>query len=279
VLQEPEMTDVAVIQMGSGPNKENNIKRALSFTAEALSKRSQFICLPEYFYFRGNLSTEAEISRIVEPVNGATVREFAVLAKKGKAYILLGSIYEKTRSKGRAYNTSVLIGPDGEVKAVYRKQHLFHLRMPGSPGGEIRESFLFNAGTKKVIVPVGPFMLGMTMCFEVRFPMLYEWYARRGVNLFTIPASFAHATGQAHWELLVRARAVETFSYVIAPDQTGLNAQGYRCWGQSMIVDPWGEILAQASNAKEEIIYASLDPKKPQRLRRMFPGFKPAFIN
>lgn len=265
------MMNTAVIQMNSGPDKESNIRRAIGFTREALAKKSRFVCLPEYFYFRGLLKTKDSLDRAIEPVNGPTVKLFAALAKEKKAHILLGSIYERARTPGRVYNTSVLLGPDGKVKAIYRKNNLFHVRLGG---GETREADVFDPGTAAALARVEDFGLGMTLCFDVRFPGLFEDYARRGADLFTIPSSFSSTTGKAHWELLVRARAVETFSYVLAPNQTGLNAGGLACWGQSLIVDPWGRILAQASNDKEEIIYARLDPQEPLRFRRMFPGYK-----
>ncbi len=262
---------VAVIQMSSGPDKENNINKALYFTRKALENKARFVCLPEYFYFRGPLKTKASVEQVVEPVNGPTVSAFAALGRKAKAHILLGSIYEKTRTKGRAYNTSVLLGPDGKVKATYRKNNLFHIRL--GPG-EIREADIFNPGIHTAMAIVEDFTLGMSLCFDVRFPGIYDHYARRGANLFTVPASFAYTTGKAHWELLVRARAVETFSYVLAPAQAGINSDGTQSWGQSLIVDPWGRILAQASNDKEEILYAGLDHRAPARFRRMFPGYK-----
>lgn len=257
--------------MDSGPDKKINIDRALALTREALTKKSELVCLPEYFYFRGPLKTANQLAGIAEPVDGSTVKIFAALAREKKVHILLGSIYEMPRRSGPVYNTSVLLGPDGAVKAAYRKKNLFHIRLPGS---EVREADTFASGKAGVIARVGDLTLGMALCFDVRFPKLFEDYARKGVNLFTIPASFAQTTGKAHWELLVRARAVETYSYVVAPNQIGKNAEGLPCWGQSLIVDPWGRVLAQASNDMEEIIYARLDAREPARFRRMFPGYK-----
>ncbi len=265
------MMKTAVIQMNSSADKIDNVRRALAFTKEAIEERAALICLPEYFYFRGSLATREEIARVVEPIDGPTVKLFSAVARKNKVYILLGSVYEQARDGMRAYNTSILIGPEGCVKAAYRKNNLFHLRLPRA---EICEKKLFYAGKKTAMVKAGPFILGMAVCFDVRFPLLFERYASRGANLFTVPAAFSYETGKAHWELLVRARAVETFSYVLAPNQTGLNAQGFPCWGQSLIVGPWGQILAQAGHDKEEVIYAVLDPKEPGRLRRMFPEYK-----
>ncbi|MEI6438050.1 MAG: nitrilase-related carbon-nitrogen hydrolase [Candidatus Omnitrophota bacterium] len=265
------MLQVAVIQMASGPDKEKNLSKAIELTVRALAKKAALVCLPEYFYYRGPLKTEKDRNMVFEPVNGPTVKKFAATARDGKAHILLGSIYEQSRVNGRAFNTSVLIGPDGKVQAVYRKNNLFHIRLGAK---ETREADVFLPGRTAAPTKVRGFTLGMTLCFDVRFPGLYEQYARRGVNLFTIPASFARTTGKAHWELLVRARAVETFSYVLAPAQVGCGADGTPSWGQSLIIDPWGRILARASNDREEILYARLDPAAPARFRRMFPGYK-----
>jgi deaminated glutathione amidase len=184
---------------------------------------------------------------------------------------LLGSIYEKILGQQKAYNTSVLIGPAGKVLATYRKMNLFHVRFPKK---EIRESQTFRSGTSLKVVPVGEFKLGMSVCFDVRFPKLYEACIRRGANVFSVPSAFAQMTGRAHWEVLLRARAVETLSYVLAPDQTGLDAEGVPCWGHSMIVDPWGRVVAGASQNREQIVFGDIDIATVQRTRQTFPNHK-----
>lgn len=262
---------VALVQLDSRHDKARNIQRALVLCEKALFEGATFVLLPEYFYFRGPLRSWEELAAIVEPVNGPTAQRFSVLAKKFRAHILLGSIYERVLASKKAYNTAVLIDPSGKVSATYRKQHLFHMRLSGY---EICEGRFLKPGRELTVVPVGEFRLGIAVCFDVRFPDIFERSAQKGANLFAIPASFSYTTGKAHWEMLVRTRAVETFSYVLAPNQTGVGAEGVRCWGHSMIVDPWGRILAEASANEEEIVCADIDFEETRKYRERFPGYK-----
>jgi predicted amidohydrolase len=157
------------------------------------------------------------------------------------------------------------------VLASYRKINLFHIRLPKT---EVREGRIFKPGTALKTVALEKFRLGMSLCFDVRFPGLYESLARRGANVLAVPSAFSRATGQAHWEVLLRARAMETLSYVLAPDQTGLNAEGLPCWGHSLIVDPWGQIVSCASRDKEEIVFGEIDISSVKKARGIFPNYK-----
>ncbi|MBF0122626.1 MAG: carbon-nitrogen hydrolase family protein [Candidatus Omnitrophica bacterium] len=262
---------VAIIQIDSRADKASNIKKALVLSEEAFSQGADFVLLPEFFSFRGPIKNLAYMGGIAEPVNGPTVRAFSVLAQRFRKHLLLGTIYERATTGRKAYNTSILISPDGKVAASYRKQNLFHMRLLGQ---ETREGKVFKAGHKLTVVPVGEFHVGIVVCFDLRFPDIFERCAKRGANLFVVPSSFAYVTGQAHWEVLLRARAIETFSYVVAPNQIGKNAEGVRCWGHSMVIDPWGKILVQASADQEEIVYADIEIAKVRKYRRLFPGYK-----
>jgi len=164
-----------------------------------------------------------------------------------------------------------LIGPSGKVLATYRKRNLFHVRLSNK---EICEGRLFKPGKDIKVVAVKEFKLGMSVCFDVRFSELYQASVRRGANVFAVPSAFAQTTGKAHWEVLLRARAIETLSYVLAPDQTGLSAQGVPCWGHSLIVDPWGQIVGQASQNKEEIVFGDIDISRVRKTRAIFPNHK-----
>ena len=262
---------VALIQLDSRADKVRNIEKSLAFSEEAFSKGAAFVLLPEYFSFRGPIETVERLKAVAEPLNGPTVQAFAVVARKFRGHLLLGTIYERASVTGKAYNTSVLLSPAGKVVTRYRKQNLFHMR---SQGRETREGKLFRAGHKLTVVPVGKFHLGIAVCFDLRFPDVFERSAKKGANLFAVPSSFTYATGQAHWEVLLRARAAETFSYVLAPNQTGINADGMRCWGHSMVVDPWGEVLVQASETQEEIVYADIEMATVKKYRDLFPDYK-----
>ena len=262
---------VALIQMDSRDDKAANIERALALTAQALAQKAIFVLLPEYFYFRGSLAGHPDLQKIVEPVRGPTALRFAALARQHRAHILLGSIYEKSQDPTRAYDTAVLLGPRGLVETAYRKQHLFHLRQGDR---EIREERIFKPGRQVSVTSVGPWTLGIAICFDVRFPDIFERSYGRGANVFAIPSSFSYTTGRAHWEVLLRARAVETLSYVLAPNQVGRDSQGALCWGHSMVVDPWGRVVAEGSGDREEIIFASIDLARINKVRARFPMYK-----
>ncbi|MBU4334897.1 MAG: carbon-nitrogen hydrolase family protein, partial [Candidatus Omnitrophica bacterium] len=180
-------------------------------------------------------------------------------AKKNKVSILAGSLYEKIQSSKKVYNTSVLIGSDGKVSAKYRKINLFDANVDGK---RIRESKHFAAGTKTALANVHGIKVGLSICFDLRYPELYRKYSLEGAEILCVPSAFTMTTGKAHWEMLLRARAIENKCFVLAPNQTGENSQGVLCYGNSMIVDPWGQILARASNNKEEIIYADINKEK-----------------
>ena len=265
------MMKVALVQMDSQADKARNVGKALDFVRRAFSKKAEFVLLPEYFYFVGPISGAEDLRKIVEPVGGPTTEVFAELAREFRGHVLLGSIYEMIPGQNKAYNTSVLIGPSGKVLAAYRKRNLFHICLPGK---EIQEGKVFEPGKTLEVVAVGDFKLGMSVCFDVRFPGLYEAGARRGANVFSVPSAFVQTTGKSHWEVLLRARAIETLSYVLAPAQTGLNAEGVPCWGHSMIIDPWGQIVRQASQNKEEIVFGNIDISIVKKTRTVFPNCK-----
>jgi nitrilase len=262
---------VALVQMDSRTDKARNVRKALDFVRRAFSKKAKFVLLPEYFYFIGKIGGTEDLRKIAEPVGGPTTEVFADLAKKSRGYVLLGSIYERIPGQNKAYNTSVLVGPSGKVLAMYRKRNLFHVHLAKK---EIREARVFEPGKTLRVVPVEGFKLGMSVCFDVRFPGLYAASAQRGANVFSVPSAFARTTGKPHWEVLLRARAIETLSYVLAPNQTGLKAGGVPCWGHSMIVDPWGQIVCQASQNNEEIVYGDIALDRIKKTRAIFPNYK-----
>ena len=252
----------AVIQFNATDNKDENFKRALAFVESAAKKKAKFIVLPEIFIFRGNLKLTPNVA---EMIPGPTIREFSQLAKKYRVFILAGSIYEKVVGQKKVYNTSVLIDNQGQVKAKYRKVNLFNVTLNQK---RIVESERFLAGKQSVSTRVGEFSVGLTICYDLRFPKLFWDYGKKGVEVLCVPSAFTHETGKVHWETLLKARAIENFAYVLAPNQVGENHRGIKTYGHSMIIDPWGKILAQASENREEIIYADLDKKRIQEVRQ-----------
>ena len=258
----------AVIQMNSSGDKCRNLEKALSFVHAAVGRKARFILLPEVFNCRGGVRTKQDLQMISEKIPGESLRPFLDVARASKVFILAGSIYEKIPQSEKVYNTSVLISSEGKVIAKYRKIHLFDAILKKKT---IRESDSFLAGKKMVIRRVEEFNVGMSICYDLRFPELYRACARLQAHVFCIPSAFTKITGQVHWEVLLKARAIENLCYVLAPNQTGSDARGIEAFGHSLIVSPWGEILAQAGANKEEIIFAELFLAEIQKARRILP--------
>jgi predicted amidohydrolase len=203
-------------------------------------------------------------------MDGPLVTRFRELAGKLGIFLLLGSFSERTPAKARPYNTSVLLSPRGKILATYRKLHLFDVDLPGAPA--FRESESTHPGDEVVTaaLPGESFTAGLAICYDLRFPELFRAQVNRGANLILLPAAFTVNTGRDHWEVLLRARAIENLAYVVAPGQWGQHRPGRRTYGRSLIIDPWGLVLAQAPDG-EGVILARLDYDRLQRLRRELP--------
>ncbi len=259
---------VALLQFCAGENKETNLARAMAMSQEAVGGRAKFILLPEVFNFRGDARNKGLFAKATERIPGPSTDVFISLAKKHKVSFLLGSILEKA-PQTRAYNTSVLIGPRGTITAKYRKIHLFDARI----GDKIvKEADCFRAGTRPATAKIGEFRAGLSVCYDLRFPGLYQDYAREGVEILTVPSCFTRKTGEAHWETLLRARAIENLSYVLAPNQVGTDSRGMQAHGHSMIISPWGEIIARGSAGGQEIIFGDINMEEVRKARRILPG-------
>ncbi|MDE2221685.1 MAG: carbon-nitrogen hydrolase family protein [Candidatus Omnitrophica bacterium] len=258
----------ALIQFNATDDKADNLKRALMMTQEALKLGAGFVLLPEVFNFRGDPKNKTMFRGAGERIPGVSSKAFMPLALKHRAHVLLGSIIEKTAS-AYFYNTSVLIGPSGKIIAKYRKIHLFDARLDAKI---ITEADCFRPGNRTVTAPVAGFKAGLSICYDLRFPALYQRYAHQGAGIVTVPACFTRRTGQAHWETLLRARAIENLAYVLAPAQVGADGRGVLAHGHSMIVSPWGEVLACGSGDKEEIIFGHIDIEEIKKARQALPG-------
>jgi len=259
---------VALLQYCAGADKAVNLSTARAMSQEAIAKGAGFILLPEVFNFRGDGRNKELFAQAAEKIPGPSVEAFVSLAKKHQTAFLLGSIIEKA-PRNLAYNTSVFIDPRGEITAKYRKIHLFDACI----GDKIvRESDSFLAGRRPTTVALGEFRMGLSICYDLRFPDLYQGYARRGVEILTVPSCFTKKTGEAHWEALLRARAIENLSYVLAPNQIGIDARGMQAYGHSMIISPWGEIIARGSAATQEIIYGEINMEEVKKARSVLPG-------
>jgi len=259
---------IALIQFNAGQDKDDNIRRALEFIRKAAEQRAEWVLLPEVFSFRGNLLNQEVLKQIPEAVPGTITSIFQKAADRYQVSILLGSIIEAS-AQSKPYNTSVFLHPQSSTITKYRKIHLFDAVVDDKI---VREQDYFSQGIEGEVVDCGQFKVGLSICYDLRFPDLYRNYAKRGANVLTAPSCFTKTTGQAHWETLVRARAIENLSYVLAPNQIGSDARGIQAYGHSLVVSPWGEVIARGSADKEEIIYAELSMKTIQQARAKLPG-------
>jgi len=258
---------VAVIQLNATSNKKKNLAKAIRLVKRATRNKAKLICLPEVFNYRGGLDKKVFQREAIESIPGESTKPFLKIARAKKIFILAGSVCERSPIKGKAYNTSVLIDEKGRIIAKYRKQHLFAARIGRR---NAREPEFFVAGKTASMARIKGFQAGLSICYDLRFPEIYQQYAKKKCHLIFVPSAFTKKTGEAHWEVLLRSRAIENHVFIIAPNQVGRNASGILSYGNSMIVDPWGTILAKASPKREEIIYAQINKKKIEEIKNIF---------
>ena len=254
----------AAVQMTASSSKEENLAKAETFVRLAAERGAALIVLPEVFAWRGRRSEEPDQ---VEPIPGPTAERMQALARRHHVYLLAGSFLEKT-AEPRAYNTSLLLSPAGEILAVYRKIHLFDIDIPGQVS--VKESDTKKPGQEVVTCATPLGVCGLSVCYDLRFPELYRQLADKGVEIIFVPSAFTFPTGAAHWEPLLRARAIENQTYVIAPNQIGKNVYGFADYGNSLIIDPWGKVVARAPD-KECFITAEIDRDYLEKVRRELP--------
>ncbi len=256
---------VACAQMRVSDDKERNLGVAERRIAEAADRGARLVVLPEMFLWRGS---EDRIASAAEALDGPSAERLAGAARRAEITVVAGSFYESDASGGLPFNTTVVYGPDGARLGVYRKIHLFDVAIPGRV--EVRETERMQGGDEVVCVDTSVGRVGLSICYDLRFPEMYRRLLREGATLVCVPAAFTHATGAAHWEVLLRARAIENQVYVLAPNQVGPTTDGPPVWGGSSIVGPWGEVLARAPDA-DCLITAQVDPVHLAEVRRGLP--------
>lgn len=252
--------------MTSGADKARNLEVATRLIEKAAKSGAEFVGLPENFAWMG---PEPERAANAEALDGATLARLAELAKSLKISVLAGSVLESGAPGDRCFNTSVLFGPAGERLAVYRKIHLFDVEV--GDGQTYRESAAVAPGTEVVVADAPLGKVGLSVCYDLRFPELYRAQSAQGAVLLTVPAAFTLMTGKDHWEVLLRARAIENLSYVIAPAQQGRHPKDRLTWGHAMVVDPWGLVVARASEG-EGLAIAELDLEYLAKVRKGLPA-------
>jgi deaminated glutathione amidase len=258
---------VAVGQMRSEADVDANLEVAAGLAAEAAEGGADLAALPEYLDFMGPSSGRASAAR---PIPGETTDRLAAVARDRGIWVLAGGVLES--DDGRVCDTSVLIDRTGEIAATYRKIHLYDVELPDQP--PIRESATITPGDALVTHQTELARIGLSICYDVRFPELYRGLMALGAEVLAVPAQFQFATGKDHWHTLLRARAIENQCFVIAPGQWGTfgePGEGRRSFGHSLVVDPWGRILVEAPEEGTGVWFADLDLSELRRLRRSFP--------
>jgi deaminated glutathione amidase len=257
---------VGAIQMTSTEDRARNLETALRLVEEAADLGASLVGLPENFAFMG--PEEARLSG-AETLEGPSLSAVREVAARRRIHVLAGSIAERTDDPRRTANTSALVGDDGSLLVVYRKIHLFDVAIPD--GTRYAESEGVRAGDDVVIAATALGRIGLSICYDLRFPELYRRLAALGAELLTIPSAFTLYTGKDHWEVLVRARAIENLAYVLAPAQVGRHGARRETYGNAMIVDPWGTVLARCPDG-EGVCIAPFRRDRLERVRAELPA-------
>ncbi len=260
---------VALVQMTSTDKLSENLASARRAVGEAADRGAEFIALPENFAF---LRREGNPIPCAQSLDGEIVETVRELASRHRLPILAGTFAELIEGDQRVYNTSALISETGQIAAVYRKIHLFDVDL-GESGGVFRESAFTAPGEEVVVAETAFGKVGLSVCYDVRFPELYREMAARGADWITVPSAFAPETGNFHWEVLLRARAIENQAFVLAPAQCGRHSPDRASHGHSLIVDPWGRILATAGD-EPTIVVADCEPDELERVRASLPALR-----
>ena len=256
----------AAIQLNSTADKARNLEVAGRLVAEAAEAGAELVVLPEKWNVLGSSDDLAAGAESIE--TGPTIAAAREWARKLGINVVAGSIAERAEDAERLFNTSCAIDAAGEIVAVYRKIHMFDVDVGGV---RYRESDTEQPGEEIVTAALGELEVGLTVCYDLRFPELYRIVAVRGARLITVPSAFTATTGRDHWEVLIRARAIENQAFVVAPNQVGQAPPNYESWGHSMIVDPWGVVLAEAPDG-EGFIEAELDLARQAEVRSSLPS-------
>jgi predicted amidohydrolase len=258
---------VAVVQMTSTDDLEVNLEAASAFVEEAAAAGAALVALPENFAY---LRREGKPIPCAQGLDGEIVTRLRALARSRAIWLLGGSFPERIPGDARVHNTSVLCASDGSLAAVYRKIHLFDVDLAAQGGGRFAESAAVAPGAEVVVAP-SPFGgIGLSICYDLRFPELYRQHAARGARILAVPSAFARETGRDHWEVLLRARAIENQAFVLAPAQWGQHGEDRASHGRSLVVDPWGVILAQAPD-RACVVTAECDLAHQERIRAALP--------
>jgi nitrilase len=259
----------SVIQLRSTPDRADSLARAAELVGRAAGRGAELVALPELFCWRGPQENEPSVA---EPIPGPTSEFASDLARRLRIHLVAGSILERSEIAGKCHNTALLFGPDGALLARYRKIHLFDVAVDDEV--TVSESRTRAPGEQTSCITTELGRIGIAVCYDLRFPELFRSLAKQGAELVVLPSAFTATTGAAHWHTLVRARAIENQCYFLAPNQFGATALGYRNYGHSLIVDPWGRICAEAGENDEAVLECDLEAERLAEVRSAVPSLQ-----
>ncbi|HKI59147.1 MAG TPA: carbon-nitrogen hydrolase family protein [Trueperaceae bacterium] len=260
---------LALVQLNAGTDKEANVDRAVRLIREASAAGAQLVALPETFHLRVPASQNHVKIETAEPIPGPLTDRLGALAAEHGIWLLAGSFSEKSDVDDKVYNTSLLFAGDGSIRASYRKIHLFDVSIAGQ--FHAQESARNLPGDKVVVADTAFGRVGLSVCYDLRFPELYRSLALKGASIAFVPANFTLFTGKDHWEPLLRARAIENGMFMVAPAQIGGVEGAFQAYGRSMVVDPWGTVVACAPD-EEGITLVDIDLDAVARTRQRMPS-------
>jgi predicted amidohydrolase len=259
---------VGVVQMSSTDDLPRNLVSAEQLVRDAAAAGAEFVALPEMFAF---LRREGGEFPCAQGVDGEILSAVRGWARDLGVRVLAGTFPERRPGDDRVFNTSALVSPEGEVEALYRKIHLFDVDLGEAGGGVYKESSRIAPGEDVVVADTPSGGVGLSVCYDIRFPELYREMASRGARFVTVPSAFARETGKDHWEILLRARAIENQVFVIAPAQCGRHSVDRSSYGRSLVIDPWGLVLAQLGD-RPGVALAECDLEEQDRVRERLPA-------
>ena len=258
---------VACVQMRSGLDRAANTKDAIALIKEAAGQGAKFIATPEMTNVVDRKGSRL-LANLPEEAGLEEISAFSDTAKENSVWLLIGSVAVK--SGERAANRSFLFAPDGSIVARYDKIHMFDVDLPG--GESWKESKIYAPGEHAVTVKAEIAQIGLSICYDVRFPLLYRSMAQNGAEILCVPAAFTAQTGRAHWKTLLTARAIENGAFVVAPAQGGVHEDGRETWGHSVIIGPWGETLGEAEHDEPGVVIADIDLAAVREARQRIPN-------
>jgi predicted amidohydrolase len=268
----PDTLKIALIQLTTPADQAAALAQAVPLIERAAAEGAQLILTPECSNLM-EIRKEQKALKVTTAEDDVCVQGYRDLARRLSVPILMGSaILKENATDERAVNRTLLIGADGEFIDAYDKVHLFDVELAN--GESYKESHGITGGARAVVADVAGVKLGMSICYDVRFAYLFRMLAKAGASVITTPAAFTVPTGKAHWEVLLRARAIETGAFVLAPAQGGAHEDGRKTWGHSLVIGPWGEVIASLDHDHPDVLFATLDLSEVARARAALPQLK-----